>query len=74
VGAVGYLESNVSPTRVQMTVTELQDALGRLYLLPDSIGPVPHELMAFMRMTLHERDAGSARLARFLKETVHVES
>lgn len=59
--------------RDHLTLAEAQDALRRLYLLPDVFATeIPEELMSFLRGTIHERDAGAARLARFLRETVHV--
>lgn len=65
----------LTPSNDQLNLADVQEALRRLYLLPDVLAAdIPEELMAFLRMTIHERDAGAARLARFLRETVHVEA
>jgi len=56
-----------------MTITEMHDALDRLAALPKAVdAEVPEVLMTYLRETIHERDAGAARLARFLRETVRV--
>lgn len=58
-------------SRDMMTMTETNAALERLNHLPSRYGTeIPDELMSFLRGTIHERDAGAARLARFLREAV----
>ena len=55
-----------------MTRTEMHDALQRLYLAPDQIGHIPDEIVTLLRGMLHERDAASERIARFLREVVEI--
>lgn len=73
-GGVGAGGVAVTPSsQAPMTLTEMHDALQRLDALPTVLGAeVPDALMSFLKGTIHERDAGAARLARFLRETVHV--
>lgn len=62
----------MTSSRAPMTITEMHDALQRLEALPMALeSEVPDVLMSFLKSILHERDAGAARLARFLRETVH---
>jgi hypothetical protein len=58
------------PPRAPMPMSELQDALRRLYLAPDQIGDIPEEILVLLRMLLHERDHASERIARYLRNTV----